>query len=72
MRQRRNERNRLNPECYNPESIKRLAELGVQECLVAFRNAYAGGEDNRTLDQMIGEINAYAEGVIKPVRAAGV
>lgn len=62
----------MGPECYNPDSIKRLAELGVQECLVAFRNAYAGGEDNRTLEQMIGEINAYAAGVIKPVREAGV
>lgn len=62
----------MGPECYNPDSIKRLAGLGVQECLVAFRNAYAGGEDNRTLEQMIGEINAYAETVIKPVRDAGV
>jgi probable F420-dependent oxidoreductase len=62
----------MGPEVYNPESIKRLAALGVQECLAAFRDAYAGGADNRTLEGMIGEMNHYAETVIKPVRDAGV
>jgi alkanesulfonate monooxygenase SsuD/methylene tetrahydromethanopterin reductase-like flavin-dependent oxidoreductase (luciferase family) len=62
----------MGPECYSPDSIKRLADLGVQECLVAFRDAYAGGEDTRTLDQMIGEIHWYADAIIKPVRDAGI
>lgn len=62
----------MGPECYSPDSIKRLADLGVQECLVAFRDAYAGGEDTRTLEQMIGEINWYADAIIKPVRDAGI
>jgi hypothetical protein len=62
----------MGPEVYNPESIKRLAALGVQECLAAFRDAYAGGVDNRTLESMIGEMNHYADTVIKPVRDAGV
>jgi alkanesulfonate monooxygenase SsuD/methylene tetrahydromethanopterin reductase-like flavin-dependent oxidoreductase (luciferase family) len=66
----------MGPECYSPDSVKRLAENGVQECLVAFRDSYAGGAtgepDTRTLEQMIGEMHWYADAVIKPVRAAGL
>lgn len=61
----------MGPEVYNADSVKRLAGLGVQECLAAFRDAYAGGEDNRTLDEMLGQIKYYSETVIQPVRAAG-
>jgi probable F420-dependent oxidoreductase len=61
----------MGPEVYHADSVKRLAALGVQECLAAFRDAYAGGADNRTLDGMIAEMNHYADTVIKPVRDAG-
>lgn len=54
----------MSQEAYTPDGIKRLEDLGVTEVLVAFRNAYAGGPDNRTLDQMIGELNRYADTVI--------
>mgnify|MGYP005733482809 FL=1 len=50
---------------YSPEGIKQLEELGATEVIVAFRNAYEGGSDERTLDGMIAEINWYAEEVIK-------
>jgi hypothetical protein len=33
--------------------------------IVAFRNTYEGGADERTLESMIGEINWYADEVIK-------
>ncbi len=58
----------MGPEVYNPESIKRLEGLGVGECLVAFRDAYAGGPDDRTLESMIGEMHHYAETVMAKVK----
>jgi hypothetical protein len=61
----------MGPEVYNPDSIKRLETLGVQEVLVAFRDAYAAEPDHRTLDQMLAEMHHYAETVISPVRAGG-
>jgi probable F420-dependent oxidoreductase len=57
----------MGPEVYHPDSIKRLADLGASEVLVAFRNAYAGGEDKRTLEGMIGEMHYYAETVMAKV-----
>ena len=49
-------------------ALKKLQELGATEVIVAFRNAYEGGPDNRTLDGMIAEINWYAEEVINKVK----
>ena len=49
---------------YSPDGIKKLEDLGATEVIVAFRNAYEGGPDERTLDGMIAEINWYAEEVI--------
>ena len=58
----------MGPEVYHPDSVKRLADLGVEEVHAAFRNAYAGGADDRTLEGMIAELNHYAETVIHKVR----
>ena len=49
---------------YSPEGIEQLDSLGATEVIVAFRNAYEGGQDERTLEGMIAEINWYAEEVI--------
>ena len=49
---------------YSADGIKHLEDLGATEVIVAFRNAYEGGPDNRTLEGMIGEINWYADEVI--------
>jgi len=49
---------------YSPEGIKQLEELGATEVIVAFRNTYEGGPDERTLESMIAEINWYAGEVI--------
>ena len=46
---------------YSPEGINQLEELGATEVIVAFRNAYEGGPNERTLEGMIAEINWYAE-----------
>lgn len=55
-------------DAYSVDGVRRMGELGVTEVVAAFRNAYAGGPDNRTLAQMIGELNSYAENVIHKVR----
>jgi hypothetical protein len=49
---------------YSPDGIKKLEDLGATEVIVAFRNTYEGGPDERTLDGMIAEINWYAEEII--------
>ena len=53
---------------YSADGVKQLQELGVTEVIIAFRNAYEGGEDNRTLDGMIAEINWFAEEVINKIK----
>ena len=53
---------------YSPEGVNQLEELGATEVIVAFRNAYEGGPDERTLEGMIAEINWYAEEVIHKVK----
>ena len=58
----------MGPEVYNPESIKRLEDMGANEVLVAFRNAYAGGADNRTLEGMIAEMHHYVDTVMAKVK----
>ena len=49
---------------YSADGVKQLEDLGATEVIVAFRNAYEGGPDNRTLEGMKAEINWYAEEVI--------
>ena len=53
---------------YSPDGVKQLEDLGATEVIVAFRNAYEGGPDERTLDGMIAEINWYAEEIIHKVK----
>jgi alkanesulfonate monooxygenase SsuD/methylene tetrahydromethanopterin reductase-like flavin-dependent oxidoreductase (luciferase family) len=55
-------------ESFHADGVRRLQDLGVHETTVAFRNAYAGGPDTRTLSGMIDDINRYADGVILKVR----
>lgn len=52
---------------YSADGVKQLDELGVTEVIIAFRNAYEGGEDSRTLEGMKAEINWFAEEVIHKV-----
>ncbi len=52
---------------YSPDGVRKLEKLGATEVIVAFRNAYEGGQDQRTLEGMINEINWYSDTVIKKV-----
>ena len=56
---------------YSPDGIKKLEDLGATEVIVAFRNTYEGGPDDRTLEGMIAEINWYAEEVINKSKLSG-
>lgn len=55
---------------YSIEGLGDLAEAGVTEVIIAFRNPYDGEADNQTLEEKIGMINWYADNVIKPYREA--
>jgi probable F420-dependent oxidoreductase len=52
---------------YSADGVKQLEELGVTEVIIAFRNAYEGGADNRTLEGMQAEIHWFADEVIQKV-----
>ena len=49
---------------YSIDGVRSLESLGATEVIVAFRNAYQGGPDDRTLEGMIAEINWYADEII--------
>ena len=55
----------MGPECYSLDGIKQLEDIGINECAVGFRDSYAGGDDDRTLETMLGEINYYADSIIQ-------
>ena len=54
---------------YSPDGVRALEDLGATEVIVAFRNAYEGGPDERTLDSMKAEIAWYADEVINKFRS---
>jgi probable F420-dependent oxidoreductase len=59
----------MGADSFSVDGIRRLTDLGVSETIVGFRNSYAGGPDQRTLAQMIDEINHYADNIIHKTRA---
>jgi probable F420-dependent oxidoreductase len=59
----------ISAEAYSVDGVRRLAAIGADEVIVAFRNVYASEPDSKTLEQKIGEINWYAENIIVPSRA---
>lgn len=57
----------LSADAFDPDGVKRLEDLGVSECVVAFRDAYKGQPDTATLDEKIGQLNWFAERIISKV-----
>lgn len=51
-------------EAYSADGVKRLAEEGVTEITLAFRNIYAMEPDDKTLEEKIGTMHWYANEVI--------
>ncbi len=58
----------ISADAYRPEGIERLAAAGVTDVIVGFRNAYAVGKDEQSLDQKLTALRSYAESVIAKVR----
>lgn len=56
---------------FSSDGIAHLAELGVTDVSVGFRDPYAGGPDTEPLEKKLHQIKKYGEKVIAPVRAAG-
>ena len=51
-------------EAYSADGVKRLAEQGVTEITLAFRNVYAMEPDNKSLEEKIATMHWYANEVI--------
>ena len=58
----------MGAEAYSLDGVKRLADIGVGEAIVAFRNPYDGSKDTQTLDEKIAQINWFAENIIHKSR----
>ena len=49
---------------FSPDTIKRLADLGVTDMPVAFRNLYAVEEDSQPLGEKMDALKHFADTVI--------
>ncbi|MFI5316453.1 MAG: TIGR03619 family F420-dependent LLM class oxidoreductase [Myxococcota bacterium] len=54
-------------DAYSADGVRRLADLGVTDVIVGFRNSYQ--TDEQTLQQKLDALRAYADGVIAKCRA---
>jgi probable F420-dependent oxidoreductase len=53
------------PDAFSLDGVRQLAEIGVTECVIGFRDLYSGEPDNKTLEQKIGEIQWFADTIIE-------
>lgn len=58
----------ITADAYNVDGIKQLTEIGVTECIIGFRDAYAGEPDDKTVEEKIGMMRWYADTVIAKCR----
>jgi alkanesulfonate monooxygenase SsuD/methylene tetrahydromethanopterin reductase-like flavin-dependent oxidoreductase (luciferase family) len=58
----------MTAEAFSLEGLQDLAQMGVGEVIVAFRNPYDKQPDTQTVEEKIGMINWYAETLIHPYR----
>jgi len=54
----------ITADAYSVDGVKKLGDLGVTECIIGFRDAYAGGPDTKTLEQKYGEMRWFADNII--------
>ena len=57
----------MSGDAFNPDGVKKLEDIGVAESIVAFRNPYDAEPDNRSLEDMIGQLHWFADNVIAKV-----
>lgn len=49
---------------YSVDGIKQLEEIGIEECIIAFRDPYAAEPDTATLEEKVDQLKWYADEVI--------
>ncbi len=54
---------------YTAQGVHQLAEIGVTEVIIAFRNPYDAEPDTQSVEEKVGMIKWFAENVIEPYRA---
>ncbi len=53
----------MTAEAYDPDGLKRLADIGINEVAVAFRDVYASQPDDQTVEQKYGQMEWYINDV---------
>lgn len=51
-------------DAYKPDGVERLAELGVTDVIIGFRNSYQLAQDDEPFERKIGALQKYAKRVI--------
>ena len=54
---------------FTPDGVRRLADMGVDELFVGFRDFYAVGPDTQSLEDKLAALRGYADDVIAKVKS---
>lgn len=57
----------ISADAYNLDGVKRLADKGVTDCIVGFRQAYIMEQDDEPLQKKIDSLNWFADKIISKV-----
>ncbi len=57
----------ITADAFSVEGVQQLEELGVTECIVGFRDAYAGEQDDSSVKDKMGMLKWYSENIIAKV-----
>ena len=57
----------ITPEAYSSDGVKRLADIGVTECIIGFRDPYNDKTDNASIEEKFGQMQWFKETVIDRV-----
>lgn len=60
----------MSHDSFSVEGLTKLAALGVNEVIVAFRDVYSSEPDTKSVEEKIGELQWYSDNLIKPYRQA--
>lgn len=57
----------ITADAFSVDGVKRLEEIGVTECIIGFRDAYAGEQDKTSVKDKIGMMRWFADNIIANV-----
>ncbi|MCB1616886.1 MAG: TIGR03619 family F420-dependent LLM class oxidoreductase [Pseudomonadales bacterium] len=55
----------ITADAFSVDGVKKLEEAGVTECIVGFRDAYAGDPDDKTVEQKIDILKWFQDNIIQ-------